>query len=1183
MLNSIFYFFSMRSILRQIVAVLALVGITTSMVPATFAVTYTAQAAADKLAASGFIVDQSANPAAYRLADNLLRQEAVGTAANVLGILTVPVSEYVCQNKFSDVKASSGWVCRAAELAANAGLTNAANATFRPTANLSRFEALVFALRAAGLVPSEGLSQAALIQLGVDNGLISSSAGFNATAAATRGEFFQYVVRGLDAAETPELCEVLGICPNNPPVIVPGTGGAVTASAGVAALPAGTTLPVASGITVGKINLSAGSKDVVVSALRLWHRGVGARTDIASVGLFANGAKVAKSKAISSEDSVDLNMISPLVISAGTTVTLDVVVSTNSNAGEHYFQLGASDITSNASGVNGSFPVSTPLFKTSTTSAGTLTFSTDGSLADVKLGQTGAILAKFKVATSSVEDITIKSMTFKKDAVSTSQDSDFTNFKLFLNGSQVSSGTLVNKYVTFPMNTTILKNKSDQKFEIRADIIGGASKTVKLVIDSSTDITANGSQYLYGANTSGTGSAPATTVNITAGAVSLVREDAAIDKVIANKKDVVFGKIKVTANSGKDVELSTLKLTIDTTLDSAVGASTAFGEIENLEIYNETTNQIFDLSYVSGTASKIYSNTDMGLILRSGVTNSLVVRADTKVGATDGDYTVKIANATGGDVVMKEVANDTTVTDITPNALSLKKVAVAVSGFTMTQNALSSAINGVIGSSGIELINFNLKANDVGDLKVKELKFKQEAGQTGTLSNALVSGFKLWKIVNGSAVLVKEVGTSDLASEEVTVRDLNEVIPANTTVRYALTTSLVKDTSNINDTIKIRVSGYSVENTDGNSAYATAVDVNSDGVIPAATAGATSARTVTAVGTGAFSSIAVDTVDSAVSKDKNVLANTTSDFIAAYKLSANNEGISVEDIDATFSSDVSASVDTLILYRGDKVTEIAREAVTAATVQFRNIANFTIAEGTESVYAKIVTRKIGKNEAGVIALDKTLTLKVVSATGASSGDDISAAPVGVATSASKAFSVVPTRISNVAFVSSNGGESVVGSNSLSSGVSQIIGIVAVTADTTTNTNSSGAVLKAALTNIEYNIVGTATYAGIKITRIGGADTDGQASAAPTGASSYFAMSSLTGGDNLIEGGQTAYFKIEATPTVAAGLSIQLSLPNLDSAAANAGIDYDSDAGSHTVSKLNIGQTTLTGPTLSRPN
>ncbi len=1209
----------MRQTLRQIVAVLALIGMSMSIAPTTFAASYSDASAANKLAAAGIVQDHSAKIADYRLGDNVLRQEAVGIAGRVSGVIpNSPVSAYNCQDMFSDI--SEAWVCRAAELAAAARIVNANNTTFRPMDKVTRYEAVVMALKASCINPVDAAGTTHIEQTAaraVEAGLISNAASFNPNAVATRGDVFRYNVYAMDYAEanSDEMDDSLPTCADRMAggeggndilcVLDPsfcateennttgGTstpvGGSVNVSAGPAPIAAGTTLPVASGITVGKLNLTAGSNDVSITAIRLNHRGVGARTDIASVGLFSNGVKVAKSKSISSEDTVDLNMITPLVIKAGTTVTVDVVVSTNAAAGEHYFHLLSDGITSSASSVGGSFPVSTPLFKTSTTSAGTLTFAADGSLADVKLGQTNAVLAKFKVSTDSVEDITIKSMTFKKDSASTSQDNDIANYKLYLNGSQVATGVMVNKYVTFALNTTILKNKSDQKFEIRGDVVGGASKTIKLVIDSSTDITANGSQYLYGSNTSGTTTAPATTVNITAGAVSLVREDAVVDKVLPNKKDVVLGKIKISANSGKDVELSTLKLTIDTSLDSVLGAA-AFGEIENLEIYNETTNQIYDLAYASGTTSKVYSNTDMGLILRSGTTYSLVVRADTKVAAVDGDYTVRIANATGGDLVLKEVANDTTVTDITPNALSLKKVSVATAYFTMTQNALSSAINGVIGSSDIELINFNLKANDVGSIKIRELKFADEAA--GTLDNTLVTGFKLWKIVNGTATLVKEVGTSDLASQEVTVRDLNEVIPANTTVRYALTTSLVKDSGEIGQTIKVRVSGYSAENIDGNSAYTggAGVDSNSDGVITAAQAGAVSARTVTAVGTGSFTNIAVDTVDSAVSKNKNVLANTTTDFVAAFKLSANNEAIKVKDLNLVFSSDVSSSVDTLILYRGDKVTEIAREAVTGTTVQFRNIANYVIAEGTESLYAKLVTRKIGKNEAGAIALDKTLRLTVVTAEGASSGDSITGLTTAhegttTVTNVSKTFSVVPTRISSVAFVSSNGGDSVVASNALATGTSQIIGIVAITADTTTNTNSSGAILKTALLNLEYNITGSASaLSGIKISRIGGSDPDGQASATPTVATGRFDMDSLTGGDNLIEGGQTAYYKIEATPTVAVGGSVQLILPDFDTAGAvdTEGLDYDSDAGSHTVLQLNIGTSSLTGPSISRP-
>ena len=58
----------MRQILRQIVAVLALVGLSMNLVPSALAVTsYTDVSAANKLANAGIIVNYSANPAGYHL------------------------------------------------------------------------------------------------------------------------------------------------------------------------------------------------------------------------------------------------------------------------------------------------------------------------------------------------------------------------------------------------------------------------------------------------------------------------------------------------------------------------------------------------------------------------------------------------------------------------------------------------------------------------------------------------------------------------------------------------------------------------------------------------------------------------------------------------------------------------------------------------------------------------------------------------------------------------------------------------------------------------------------------------------------------------------------------------------------------------------------------------------------
>lgn len=1158
--------------------------------------------AANRLAALGVIVDNSTDPSKYNLGSNITRREMLKVMMN---LSSVEVGD-TCEWKFSDLP-KSDWGCKYAEAALNAGFI-AANTKFRPNDMVTEAEALKMVMQARGIAKKEGVADwaQAYAAAAVEAGILAEG-----TTVSTKAAKRSFTIVTADSAVTSTTGESATGTDSTDDLgwlfwdlfgdstgtdmtgstVSSGTtttvsSGTTTVTAGdlevslnpTATIPAGTTLPVAAGITVGAIDLTAGNSDVSVTSVKLYSKWVWARTDLAWVSLFVNSAKVAKSKTVSSEDVVDLNMISPLVVKAGSTVTVNIVVSTASAAWEHYFEIAKDSIVSSAANITGALPVATPLFKTSTTSAGTLTFAADWSLADVKLGALAATLQKFKISTDGVEDITVKSMTFKKDSTSTAQDSDVTNLKLFMNGSEVASGNLENKYVTFTLNKLIEKNKSDVKFEVRWDVVGGASKTLKLVIDSTTDVSAAGSKYAYGANVA-TITAVANSINITAWAVTLIKEDAVSDKVMKNKKDVVLGKIKVTANSGKDVELSTLKFTIDTTLDSAVWAASAFGEIENLEVYNENTNQVYDLTYVSGNASKIYSNTDLGLILKSGTTYTLVVRADTKTTAVDGDYTVKIASATGGDVVMKEVSNDTTITDITPNAVSLKKVSVQTSGFTTTQNALSTALNAVIGSSDVELINFNIKANDTSDLKIKELKFADEAAST--MDNTLVSGFKLYQITSSGTTLVKEVGTSDLASQEVTVRDLAIAVPANTTAKFKLLTSLVKDTGNANKTIKVRLSGYSVEDKDGTSAYDTSVDANSDGVITAATAWALSARTVTVQSTGT-ATLAIDTQDTAVSKDKNIVAGKTSDFVAAYKISAANEGVKVRDLTVTFDSDVSSSVDSIILYKGDKVTEIARETATAAAVSFTNIPSYVVSEGTESMYVKLVTRKIGKNEAWVIATGKYLTsLSITKAEGASSGDTVT---IAAETTDSKLFSIIPVSVSNVTFVSSAGWENVVSTNALSSAVSQIVGIVAVTTDSWDNTNSAWSKLKAKLTNLEYELTGWATaYAGIKITKIGGSDTDGQAAAVATSATSYFDMSSLTSGDNLVEAGQTAYYKIEVTPTIAAGQSLNIKLPSLDDAGANKGIDYDSDAGSHTVNKLNIGMTTVTGPTLSRPN
>lgn len=119
---------------------------------------------------------------------------------------------------------------------------------------------------------------------------------------------------------------------------------------------------------------------------------------------------------------------------------------------------------------------------------------------------------------------------------------------------------------------------------------------------------ANGSNFGYGALIAGRTNVNQTSPTISAGSITITKTNAVTDQVVKNKKNVEFGTFSIKSNS-KDVELSSLKLTIVSAND--VPAGVTFAQIENLEIYDSTNGTVYDLSFLAGTATKTYDNTDM--------------------------------------------------------------------------------------------------------------------------------------------------------------------------------------------------------------------------------------------------------------------------------------------------------------------------------------------------------------------------------------------------------------------------------------------------------------------------------------------------------------------------------------------------------------------------------------------
>lgn len=558
----------MRSILRQIVAVVALVGITTSMVPAAFAASYTAQAAADKLAASGFIVNQSANPAAYRLGDTLLRQEAVGTAANVLGILTISLTDYVCMNKFSDVSAIDGWVCRAAELAANAGLTNAANPSFRPRDNLSRYEALVFALRAGSLIPAGNWSQNDLIQLGADNGIIDSAAGFNSNASATRGEFFTFVAEALDAQEEiPNLCEIFGTCENNggvvTPPVTPPTGGAVGVSL-AANQPSGT---IVAGQATAPLLAVAVSGTGTLQTLTLKRSGISDQNTLTNVYLYDGAARLTDGYSFNNAGEITMNNLN-LVVNGSRTLHVLADVSASAPSGQT-ISVAVTGVRANAETTVSAVNVQGNLFSIASGStlasialSGSNTVSTP---ATVNAGTSSYAVWRqaFLVNTRS---LMLKAANFR---ISGSAPADaLANVGLYVNGVKVGNNAVMtmangSNYLSFDLMSAPKElTTGSHTIEVRADVVKGSSFNFTVALQQASDVMVYDNQVGVNVAISSFTASTAALITIGAGSFTAVLDPTfnTFTNVTGGASNSTIAKFKLRGY-GEDVKVTSLPVT----------------------------------------------------------------------------------------------------------------------------------------------------------------------------------------------------------------------------------------------------------------------------------------------------------------------------------------------------------------------------------------------------------------------------------------------------------------------------------------------------------------------------------------------------------------------------------------------------------------------------------------------
>ncbi len=1004
--------------------------------------------AANKLAASGVITDKSANPADYRLGDNITRREIVKVAIQLASCQDVTLNtEY--KGKFSDVP-STDWAWKYAETAVDNGFI-AANAKFDPSRNVSKAEALKMVMNATQVAKADGEANFwdAYVKGAVAAGVTDTFSDYD--AAAQRGWIFKAAANALDAgtcgADSGNILDDLlngidntdGTSTGTTTDVSTGsttTGGTFTVAlspdtAASASIPGGVT-----GLPVASYDFTAGDSDVTITSITVKRKGLSDKDTLTSLAAFSSDGRASKGKDDSQNDNTEalLTLTNGFVVKAGQTRTLSIVADTAiaATAANDEFAIELVEVVASATAQSdGSLVANT--FKIGSVDAPKVYVQSNGNVSNPKLGEEGVDAFKFAVKGASDEDVVVKSITFRADNSNASDD--LANFKVYLGSSEVASAAAMNdKYVTFTFGNglTIAKNKIE-KFTVKADVVGGASDIIKFYVDKSLDVTANGTKYGYGAAVdilSADAAGELGSITIQAGELALVDVDAPADKIRENKDDVVFGSVKVTNVAGKNLELQDFGVKIVVTWAPYFDANndniqnggeltvTKISDIlENVELYNVDSGASYEIDTdTSAGLTKVYSDTDLGINLPAG-TATFQIRADVKenLGGFDATKfnltltTGTLSAVTGGFKVV-ETADDTVVSDITPSSLSWKTVAGTEAGATATVTPLSD-LSKVQGSNDVAALQFEVEADQSSAVTLDEIVAKVRSnGNTADATNQQIAQVSLYKGNSISdANLLDRVSGSNLASGSATFDGFEVVIPANTKQSFVVTVSFV-DGSNA-----VTGSTYRVQLTS-----VSATDDENDDIIVGGVASVISARDITVTNAGTLS-INADANNTDNKEDKTVLAGTSKTVFSA-DVQAQNESADVEIAEFTISQNVKNAVVNASLYLGDTLIATNSNAdISSTKVTFKDLTTLIIPTSTKELRLALNTANIGFEEVGETLKNVTVSavdLKTIE--GVDSGKVI--ADKNLASTSSRNFSIVPATVTPSVTSTLSGGQ-----------------------------------------------------------------------------------------------------------------------------------------------------------------
>ncbi|MDD5026261.1 MAG: peptidoglycan-binding protein [Candidatus Peribacteraceae bacterium] len=355
--------------------------------------------------------------------------------------------------------------------------------------------------------------------------------------------------------------------------------------------PLGDQIPKSSLVPMLNVDLVAScSRSVQVNGIRVSRDDASDFHD--TVGVFAavDGQRVTYGEKIVSNQTLALNFFTPLTLPAcgKTTVTLYLDQVLSSTATPYAFSIRrSSDIMTDGSNVQGSFPLRGNTFKVAAVKSGQVTVrNLPISPASAHVGDQSAVIGRYELTVDTTEDQTLYTMTLRQSAFSSVADGDLVNIRVRGTDGGVLTNTasrFTNRLATVVFERPLTVRAGEGiTLEAVANIVGGEGKTSQVgTFEWPRDIFAVGSLYGYGVNWQRYGSrinddesaAPSTItivpLQVAISALTITQQDlSGTDTARENAKNIRLMRFQARARKGQNILLTRI------IVDSAAGDGT---------------------------------------------------------------------------------------------------------------------------------------------------------------------------------------------------------------------------------------------------------------------------------------------------------------------------------------------------------------------------------------------------------------------------------------------------------------------------------------------------------------------------------------------------------------------------------------------------------------------------------